>query len=710
MGRHICSIKQLGLLPDLLNPHTLTVCNDTVCILDQKDEKIVHMFDALTGKPLGTSSSSGKSLKHHTGLLTIALDHRGPPVTRQLILLDKNHDLYITPVRSFGSTSKMTSIVGEDGQVKVWSRSLMLRSTLVQSSSPVYSVSWSPDSSQLLYTSGKHLIIQSLQPSSKPLQWKAHDGLILAVDWSLLGNLIISGGEDRKYKWSYSLDKPDSGTLFSLSWTMDSTQLAAGCADGRVIFAHVVDRQLEWKNWCATVNADHTIDMVDISNESAEHLEFPERVVRASLGWGHLLVTTPTQCYIYNSRSWNTPVTMDLKGGLVILIQQTERHFLLVDSVSGLQLISYEGHHICSIKQLGLLPDSLNPHTVTVCNDTVCILDQKDEKIVHMFDALTGKPLGTSSSSGKSLKHHTELLTIALDHHGPPATRQLILLDKNHDLYITPVRSFGSTSKMTSIGSMVASVAWNDQSNILAGMQDGRFTVWYHPTVVYTDKDLLTGTISRRGGNEFVKNPQIVHFLGNQCTLRRTDGALITTSISPFPGLLHEYANSSKWNEAIRLCRFVKDEALWACLAGMACASRDLATAEIAYAAINEVDKVYHLRKIKELSGQERRNAELALFCRQPLQAEAIYIQAGMIFRAIELNMTLFNWERALELAIKHKTHVDTVLAFRHRYLEEIGWKENLTKFQQYSEKISLDWEKINAKIAMEAEKESEKT
>ena len=50
------------------------------------------------------------------------------------------------------------------------------------------------------------------------------------------------------------------------------------------------------------------------------------------------------------------------------------------------------------------------------------------------------------------------------------------------------------------LGSMVSSVAWNDQSNILAGMQDGRFTVWYHPTVVYTDKDLLAGTICRRGG------------------------------------------------------------------------------------------------------------------------------------------------------------------------------------------------------------------
>ena len=75
--------------------------------------------------------------------------------------------------------------------------------------------------------------------------------------------------------------------------------------------------------------------------------------------------------------------------------------------------------------------------------------------VVDMFDALTGKPLGTFSSSGKSLKHNTELLTIALDYRGPSATRQLILLDKNHDLYITPVRSFGSTGKTTSIGWLI---------------------------------------------------------------------------------------------------------------------------------------------------------------------------------------------------------------------------------------------------------------
>ena len=35
---------------------------------------------------------------------------------------------------------------GEDGAVKIWSKSGMLRSTLATNTSPVYCVSWSPDS------------------------------------------------------------------------------------------------------------------------------------------------------------------------------------------------------------------------------------------------------------------------------------------------------------------------------------------------------------------------------------------------------------------------------------------------------------------------------------------------------------------------------------------------------------------------------------
>jgi len=48
----------------------------------------------------------------------------------------------------------------------------------------------------------------------------------------------------------------------------------------------------------------------------------------------------------------------------------------------------------------------------------------------------------------------------------------------------------------------------------------------------------------------------------------------------------------NRWSDALKLCRFVKDDTLWACLAGMSVNARHLETAETAYAAIHEADKV----------------------------------------------------------------------------------------------------------------------
>lgn len=59
---------------------------------------------------------------------------------------------------------------GEDGLVKIWSRSGMLRSTLAQVPVPVYGAAWAPDSDAVIYTSGYNLIIKPLAPNSKPIQ------------------------------------------------------------------------------------------------------------------------------------------------------------------------------------------------------------------------------------------------------------------------------------------------------------------------------------------------------------------------------------------------------------------------------------------------------------------------------------------------------------------------------------------------------------
>ncbi|NWW14146.1 IFT80 protein, partial [Oreocharis arfaki] len=594
---------------------------------------------------------------------------------------------------------------------------------------PVYSVSWAPDSDKVLYTSGKQLIIKPLQPNAKVLQWKAHDGLILKTDWNSVNDLILSAGEDCRYKvwdsfgralyssqpheypitsiawaldgelfavgsfntlrlcdktgWSYALEKPNTGSIFTISWSIDGTQLAGACGNGHVIFAHVVEQHWEWKNFEITLIKRRTMKVHNVLNDAVDLLEFRDRVIKASLSYGYLVVSTSLQCYVFSTKNWNTPLIFDLKEGTVSLILQAERHFLLVDG-GGLYLYSYEGRLISSPKYPGMRTDILNAQTVSLSNDTLAVKDKADEKVIFIFEALSGKPLG----DGKPLTHKTEIVEIALDQKGLTNERKIAFIDKNRDLFITSVKRFGKEQKIVKIGTMVQSLAWNDTSNILCGIQDSRFTVWYYPNTVYVDKDLLPKTLYEKDASEFSKNPQIVSFVGNQVTIRRADGSLVHLHISPYPAILHDYVSASRWEDGVRLCRFVKDQTLWACLAAMAVANKDMTTAEIAYAAIGEIDKVQYINSIKDLPSKESRMAHMLLFSGNTQEAETLLLQSGLVYQAIQVNINLYNWERALDLAVKHRTHVDTVLAYRQKFLEDFGKKETNQRFLQYAEGV----------------------
>ncbi|EHB13439.1 Intraflagellar transport protein 80-like protein [Heterocephalus glaber] len=65
---------------------------------------------------------------------------------------------------------------------------------------------------------------------------------------------------------------------------------------------------------------------------------------------------------------------------------------------------------------------------------------------------------------------------------------------------------------------------------------------------------------------------------------------------------------------------------------------------------------------------------------------------------------------KALELAVKYKTHVDTVLAYRQKFLETFGKQETNERYLQYAEGLQIDWEKIKVKIQMEITKERERS
>lgn len=636
--------------------------------------------------------------------------------------------------------------VGEDGHVKLWSKSGMHRSTLMETGTPIYSCAWSPASDAVLLTSKDHMVIKPLQPTGKVEKWKAHDGVVLSVDWNAINNLIISGGEDRRYRvwdtfgrlvyssaphdhpvtsirwnpdgslfavagfnmlrlcdragYSHSLHRlENTGSAYALAWTEDGNEVAVGCGTGSVLFGVVLGQRLTWQSYEVSVETIDTITVRNVRDGTVETLsDCRDPVVKISMAHQHLVVLTGKQGLIYSTSNWHTPVVVDLKGGRATFLLQSSKHIAVVDNIHGIQLYSYEGRLVSSPKIQGLKADQFTKDTMTICDDTIAVRDQRDFKKIHVIDISSGAPIGSIVS------HNLDIEEVALDQAEGTLARHLAFVDKNRDVFICVVRR--SSIKTVKLGTMVQSIAWHENCSMLAAVCNNRFSVWYYPSAVFVDPDIVPTTRADVDASEAGFSAQIASFVGSMCVVRRADGALTPMSVSPYPPILHEYANQRKWVDATRLCRFVKNQALWACLAVLAAGAKEISTAEVAYAAIEEIDKVQFLASIKKIPTIEGRNAEMALFCRQIDEAEKILLQAGLTFRAINMNCKMFRWERALDLAIKYKTHVDTVLALRQKSLDRFGQSETNRKYKEYARNVEVDFEQVESKIAAEAEAE----
>ncbi|KYQ58105.1 Intraflagellar transport protein 80 like protein [Trachymyrmex zeteki] len=148
---------------------------------------------------------------------------------------------------------------GEDGLIKVWSRSGMLRSTLVKASLPILTSSWSPDCSTILYSQGGNLFLQSFNSNSKPYKvWDATghqlycsnigDHPVTAISWCHSSGEYFAVGSFNTIKlcdkngWLHSIEKVNTGSIYSIAWSSDSTQVAMACSNGKLLTGHVIDR------------------------------------------------------------------------------------------------------------------------------------------------------------------------------------------------------------------------------------------------------------------------------------------------------------------------------------------------------------------------------------------------------------------------------------------------------------------------------------
>ncbi|ENN80884.1 hypothetical protein HUJ04_005931 [Dendroctonus ponderosae] len=612
---------------------------------------------------------------------------------------------------------------GEDGCIKIWSKSGMLRSTVINSDSSVYGACWSPDCQSIAYTHGKSIVIKQLAPNNKPLKWKAHEGLVLCLAWSAVANILVSGGEDCKYRvwdshgrsifssihhnhhitslawapagdlfvvgsyntlrlcdysgWSRSLEMPQSGSIYKIVWSNDGTQLTGTCANGNVLSAYLVDRHSHYLNFSVTVSEKKTISVRNVLDDTVENLELPDRIIQLMIKYSNMILTTPTQCYIYTTNNWNTPFIFELKDGAVSHLEMSEKHMLLIEK-NTVSIYNYQGKLIAQPRWPNMRVDSIKAPLISLSDDMLAVRDSIDQTTVHTVDLITNR---NANESTPIIQHSSAVLQIALNSQGSAGTRTLAFLDKSHDLFIVHVKS--TSKSVTKLGRKISTFRWNGTINILAAIQDAQ--------LIYDSLELG-------------RKPRICDFVGNSVSVRRADGSLINVQISPFPELIHKKVYDSKWTHALELCRSIDSGMAWACLGVLAAQfnSLSLEIAEEAFANINHYEKVFYLQYIKRLLSKVEQRAHMALLGGRSEEAESVYLHNGMVFQAIYVNINLHNWPRALELAIKHKTHIDTVLYLRERYLGTLQKQETNQKYLATRESISIDPEKIHQKIAAE--------
>lgn len=143
------------------------------------------------------------------------------------------HNAAITSCRwSSDGSGLLTS--AEDGAIKIFSRTGMLRSTVIQNEGLIVCARWAPNSIAIAFCQGSTVAIKPLAANSKLIKWQAHEGLVLAISWSPNSEHIASAGEDARYKiWDTQgtnlyTSAPDDYPITTIDFSPDGTMIACG--------------------------------------------------------------------------------------------------------------------------------------------------------------------------------------------------------------------------------------------------------------------------------------------------------------------------------------------------------------------------------------------------------------------------------------------------------------------------------------------------
>lgn len=529
---------------------------------------------------------------------------------------------------------------GEDGHVKVWSRSGNMRMLLHSSVIPVYKACWSPVDDRVIFSSGDSLIIKSVDVSEKVIQWKAHGGLVRALDWSVASDLIVSAGEDARFRlwdshgkelhcsrkfdhtitsvsfspngeyfaigsfntivlcdksgWTHCACRVVTGSVLDLAWSFDGTEVAGGCASGNLLRAYITGRRVETAHYEVVAIERQRVSVRSLADDSLEELIVgKDRVVELDANEEWLIVATLSQCYIYSFANLKTPFIVDLKVP-PLLLHMSKTHFSLIDAVDGLRVLSFEGKTISNPRHQRVRLESAAKSLLSLVSSYVAMVDSFDKATVYLFDTLSGREVC-------QFVHNCPLTRIhMLEPRGgfqEPGHLFAVVLDSSRDLSILSINirsgvKGDDTVRVHKLCVNVDSFLINAQDGSLVCLSDRTLIAWHCPWVAFYDKDLVSATSTSSDIDTAGHDLMLISYAGHRVELRGTDGSTVYREIPPSFMLLQLLCRDNMWREAVMLCRNQRDDVLWNILAAQALARKQLDAAEIAFCEVCDVAKV----------------------------------------------------------------------------------------------------------------------
>ncbi|XP_068151961.1 intraflagellar transport protein 80 homolog [Drosophila tropicalis] len=498
--------------------------------------------------------------------------------------------------------------------------------------------------------------------------------------------------------WTYNSARftaPSVGSFYTLAWSADGTQVACGSSTGQLIVAYAIEEQLISRNLKATSTSRKSIALKDIATGTQDVLDFPQRVINMALGYGHLVVATTHQIHIYNEKYINTPIIIDGRND-VRVIEVGKKYFMVLDAAS-IWVYTYTGRLHLNPRYPGSqaqLP-LLNWRSLSLGLDVLAIRDNSDTTVLHLFDLMPG---ASRQYEPHSLRAKQQLSEIAACRAGTADDQFVAFIDGNRELYICETRNLsgggggtttgtvGGTERISNnqdeiykIGTQLTDIKWASETNILVGVHDACYSIWYCPGEGASDPTIIALTTITLDTAEFGKHVAIDSFEDAVVTFRCA-GALLPVNVNIHCEVLHRSLLEGQWQQALKICRLGQHASLWATLAAVATRKHQLQLSEEAYSAALQIDKVSYLQHLKALTpSSAEQMAENSLMLGRMLEAETILLHNRKYVEAVALNLRMHNWKRALEIAQKYQKEqltdvniLQKVLDERRRYLKAL--------------------------------------